>query len=405
MGFLGALVGQNEADVGFITDHRGDAGIHIHIVTDGNIVVAVRGHRHIALTEQGIDEAVHIGAVVVVLLDNQVGGIHMVHPLGHIVHLVVGALAADGIHQHGADNVRTAEQTDGAADTRAHPVGIALLIDLKSRLIKEVGGIVETQIAVEIASEMLRRGVANTVLQPVDFHILGHHVDDQIGGQAVGTVIEPLDDVAVAQGRHTDGAALVVDLGIVVGHFKLRYHVCQLAQLAVAQLLGAGAVQHGDLVKADLLHFGGKVALFHRQQVTVIRSAEYLPRNNGAHQCHSQQTYRQEKGHPALLFHKFEIALGSRPLKAGGDDGAHTVHHGQQHKEGVKLRRFEVDRRQRHIIVDGGKQQRHRQIDGRACCRCADGLTLLLGAVRFACKGILPRKALKIGVIPINVHR
>ena len=39
--------------------------------------------------------------------------------------------------------------------------------------------------AVEIAAKMLRRGIADALLQAHHLHILGHHVDDEVGGQAV----------------------------------------------------------------------------------------------------------------------------------------------------------------------------------------------------------------------------
>ena len=69
-GLLGALVGQDEAHIGLVGHHGGNTGVHIHIVADGNIVVPVGGDGHLTLAEQGVPEAVDIGAVIVVLLDD-----------------------------------------------------------------------------------------------------------------------------------------------------------------------------------------------------------------------------------------------------------------------------------------------------------------------------------------------
>ena len=264
-GLLGALVGQDEADVGLVADHRGDAGVHIHVVVNGDVVIAVGGLGDVALAEHGVEPAVDIPAVVVVLADDQLGGEHVVHPLRHVRHVVIAVLAGDGVHQHGADDVRAAEEAHGAGHPGADPPGIALLVDLKGGGVEDIGGVAEPQVAVEVAGEVLRRGVADAVLQPHHVHVLGHHVDDQIGRQALGPIIEPLDPVAVFQRRHPDGLALVVDLGIVRRHLKLAHHVGQLAQLAVAQLGGAVTVQHGNLAVGNLLHLGGEVALLHRQ--------------------------------------------------------------------------------------------------------------------------------------------
>ena len=38
----------------------GDAGVHIHVVTDGDVVVALGGDGHVPLAEEGVDEAVDI---------------------------------------------------------------------------------------------------------------------------------------------------------------------------------------------------------------------------------------------------------------------------------------------------------------------------------------------------------
>ena len=336
--------------------------------------------------------------MVVVLLHDQLGGKDVIHPVGHAARLVVGALAGDGVDQHRADDVPPAEQADGVAHTGADPPRIAVLINFKGGIVEHEGGIAEPQMAVEIAAEVLGGGVADALVQPYYLHVLRDHVDDEVGRQTLRPVVQPLDEVAVPQGRHPDGAALIVDLGVVVRHLKLGHHVRQLAQLAVAQLHGGLRVQHGDLVIADLLHLGGEVAVLHGQQIAVVLGAEQLPAQHRAYQRGGRQSHRQEQGHGTLLFQKAEIALGAAALKAGGQHGAHAVHRADQQREGVELLTFEVDGRQHHIVVDGGENQRHRQIQQCAAQRRAHGLALLLGAV-------LTAEALKIGIVPVCIHR
>ena len=50
-------------------------------------------------------------------------------------------------------------------------------------LVEHIGGVIEAQVAVEVPAEVLGGGVADALLQTHHLHILGHHVDDKIGGQ------------------------------------------------------------------------------------------------------------------------------------------------------------------------------------------------------------------------------
>ena len=403
-GLLGALVGQDEADVGLVTDHRGNAGVHIHVVADGDIVIAVGGLGHAPLAEDGVDKTVDIGAVVVVLLDDQLGSVDMVHPVGHVSHIVIHTLAADGVHQHSAGDVGAAEEADGLINAGANPIGVAALVDLKGRLIKHIGRVVKAQVAVEVTAKVLGCGVANALAEAHHVHVLGHHVDDQVGRQTFGAVIEPLDEIAVAQRGHTDGAALIVDLGIVPRHFKLRYHIRQLTQLAVAQAHGTVTVQHGNLVVGNLLHLGGKVAIVHRQQVAIAGGSEDLPADDAAHHGGHHQRSSQDSRDLALFFDKAKVALDSFTLEAGGDHGTEAVHRAGQDQENIELPGLEVQRRQRHIEISCGKDQRNQQIDQRAGQRRSDGLAHMTGTALLSLEGILVGKALKIGTVPVNVH-
>ena len=251
---------------------------------------------------------------------------------------------------------------------------------------------------VQVAAEMLGSGIVDPLIQPHHLHVLGDHVNDEVGRQTLGAVIQPLDNVAVPQGGHPDGAALIVDLGVVLRHLELGHHIRQLAQLAVAQLHGGLCVQHGDLVVADLLHLRGEVAVLHRQQIPVAAGAEQLPAQHGAYQRGDGQPYGDDKRDGALLLQEAHIALDAVALKAGGQHGTHGVHGAAQQHEDVEFLAFQVDGRQHHIVVHGGKDQRHRQIQQRAAQRRSHGLALLFGAG-------LTAEALKVGIVPVDVHR
>ena len=343
--------------------------------------------------------------MVIILLENQLRRIHMVHPVRHISGIVIVMLAGNRVHQHGPVNICAAEQADGLAHPGANPEGVAVLVDFKGRLVKHIGGVLETQEALQIAPKMLRRGIADALVQTHHLYILVDHVDDQVGRQAVGAVIQPLDPVAVAQTGNPHGAALIVDLGIVVIHLKLGNHVCQLAQLAVAQSGGGIPVQHGNLVVRNFLHLAGEVTVGDRQQVPIAGGPDHLPAQHCAHQRHHNQRCRRKNGDGALLFDKLRIALDPCTLKAGGENGHAAVTQAQQQSKGIEIRAMQVDGRQHHIIVDKAHNQSHRQIDERPAQGSANGLALLFRLGRALAEGpVLTGKALEIGIVPVCIH-
>ena len=332
-------------------------------------------------------------AVIVVLLHDDIRGIQPVHPGGHI--LIILALAVDGVHQHGALHIRTAEEADALDDPGADPVGCALLVDLKDRLVEHHGGVLEPQVAVQVPAEMLRRGVLHALVQPDHLRLLGHHVDDDIGRQTVGAVGEPLDEVPVGQTGDPDGTALVVDLSVVGQDLKLGHHIRQLAQLPAAQTGGGVAVQHGDLVVADLLHLRGKVAGGQGQQLAVGPGPQHNPGGDGAYGDGGDHGDDDEKGHGALLFHKAEVASGPGALESGGQHRAAAVHGAQQEHEEIELLRVGVQGRQLHIEVHQPHQRRNGDVDkgpGQGGADGLPGLALLLGPlgeIRLALPGLI----------------
>ena len=151
VGLFGAHVAQQEAQVGLVSVGGGDAGVDIHVIVHGDVVVARGGHRHPTLAEDGVEKAVDKGAVIVVLLHNEVGGIQGVHPGGHLLHIL--ALPGHGVHQHRAPDVRAAEQANGLDHPGGDPPGMAVLVDLKFRGGEHHGGVLEAQVAQDVSVE------------------------------------------------------------------------------------------------------------------------------------------------------------------------------------------------------------------------------------------------------------
>ena len=219
--------------------------------------------------------------------------------------------------------------------------------------------------AVQVPAEMLRRGVLHALVQPHHLRLLRHHVDDEVGRQAVGAVGEPLDEIAVGKAGDPHRAALVVDLGVVGQDLKLGHHVRQLAQLPAAQPGGGVAVQHGDLVVADLLHLRGKIAGGQGQELAVGPGPQHHPGGNGANRNGGDQRDHHKKRDGTLLFHKAEVPSGPRPLKAGGQHRADTVHGAQQKHKEVEVLRMGIQRRKLHIEVHQPHQHRDGKVDER----------------------------------------
>ena len=292
---------------------------------------------------------------------------------------MVLALSRDGVHQHRALHVRAAEEADGPHDAGADPEGRALLVDLEDRLVEHHGGVVEPEVPVEVPAEVLRDGVLHALRQADHLHILAHHVDDEVGGQAVPPVGEPLDEVPVAQGGHPHRAALVVDLGVGGQDLKLGHHVRQLAQLPGAQLGGGVRVQHGDLVIADLLHLGGEVAALDGEELGVAPRPEDHPAAEGPQGQDDDEGDDRQEGDGALLAHEVEIALHAPVgLEAGGEHGADAVHGAKEEDEDIELLGVEVQGGKLQVEVDQAKDQGHHQIDERAAEGVAHGPAGLL---------------------------
>ena len=252
---------------------------------------------------------------------------------------------------------------------------------------------------------MLGGRVLHAVFKAHHVDVLRHHVDDKVGGKTLGAVVEPLDDVAIAKRRNAHGAAVVVDLRVVLGDLELRNHVGKLAELAVAELLRAVAVEHGDAVVGDLSDLLGEAAAFNGKQRLIVLRAQHDPGHQRADKRCDNKQRRDEKRHGALLFDEGEVALRARALKAGGQKRADAVGEAQQQCKAVKLLGVQVDGGQFKIEKDRADEQRDKHIDRDAAALAADrlsGFALALGLGR----GVLVElKAVCVRTGKFDIHR
>ena len=369
MGLLGAHVAQQKAQIGLVGVGGGHAGVGVHIVVHGDVVIAVGGDGHVPLAQQGVDKAVDQSAVVVILLHDELGHIQGVHPGGDL--LVILALAGDGVHQHCALDVRAPEQADGLYHPGGDPPGVAVLVDLKLRGGEHHGGVVEAQVPDDVPVQRLGEGVFHPLGQAGDGGLLGDHVHHHIGGQALAAVGQPLEQVGIGNGSHPHRTALIVDLGGVAGVLELADHVAEGAHLPVPQEFGGGAVQGGDLVEGDLGHVRGKVPGLHRQQVPIGRRPEQGHGDDVAHSGYHDHRDKQQSHRQTAALDEFqplaELLLGGADHVvmgcAGQEKDADDVYGAQQTEKAVELPGVGVQGGQGDIEIPKAHRRRHRQAE------------------------------------------
>ena len=307
--------------------------------------------------------------MVVILFHNQVGGVEVVHPGGDLFQIL--RLAGDGVDQNGPLNVGAAEQANGFDDARCNPPGLARFVNFKPRLREQIGGIFKAQVPVDVPVQRFGFGVLHPLIQPDDLGFLRDHVHQNVGGQALIPVGEPLDEVGVVDGGHAHGAALVIDLGRVVGILKLADHIAQGAHLAVTQIIGRVTVQRWNLVEGDLGDVGGEITGLHVQKLLVSAGPEDGQRQHLAHQSDQNQRHKEQQNRQALLFealHKIAekvfrsgLLIGRDP-EPGGDQRANHKNNTEQPGEGIKFRVFQIDGGQADVKVG----EAHKKGDGQA---------------------------------------
>ncbi len=288
----GALVHQHETDDGVVGRGRSHAGVHPYVIVFGDVVVpkltvgARRGLHDALLAKPRVDPTVLVGTVPVVLLHKQVGGIHAVDPLRHLFHRKIGAFARRRVAHDNALDGLAAEQADGTILNRADPPRLAVVVDLESELVEHVERVLELHMAIDVARERLRLRVADRVVaQAHDLGILRRHVDERVGRDALLAVCEPFEQVGVAQGAHTHGIALVVDLTVERRNFELAYVLGNRTHGAVTQKHRRITVDDGYLGVVDLLDILGELVVSGLEDARVLLGVTWEERKGG-HRSH-----------------------------------------------------------------------------------------------------------------------
>ena len=363
-GFFSPLVHQNESDVAFVAGDGSDAGVHPDIVIQSDVVVSVGGLGTAGLAEQGIEEAVGVETAVVILLDQQGSGIHPVHPAGDVCHIGIGALAGNGVNQHCTLHIGTAEQANGLGDHGSNPVGGAFLVNFKVHIFKNVGRILEAEVAHQVTAEVFGGRVVDTLCYTNHIDLLGTHIKGHISGDTLSTVAEPLEEIGVIQIGDANRAILIIDLGSGLINHELADQVAQLTQLAVGQIVGRDIVQHGNLVPVDLVDLGGKVAGLHVDQLGIRIGPEDFRTGQITHQHDQQDQDDDGQRHRELLgiiLEHFSRLIAEKGLGTTKENQAGREHQAQADDEEIELHGMDVQGRQFHIkehgTCDGGQDQ------------------------------------------------
>ena len=171
---------------------------------------------HAVLTKPAVQPAIGVLAMPVVLLNDEVRRVHMVNPLGHIFNRHILALARRRVHEHSTRHGLAAEQANREVAHRANPPCVAVVVDLERFLAEHIEGILELHIAVDVARQRLAFGILDRMLA-IEAHNLGilrSHVDNDICGNALLAILQPLEQVGVAKRAHAHRGVLVVDLAV-----------------------------------------------------------------------------------------------------------------------------------------------------------------------------------------------
>lgn len=129
-------------------------------------------------------------------------------------------------------------------------------------------------------------------------------------------IVQPLDRIAVGQGRDPHRRTLIVDLGVVPLDLKLGDQIRHLAQLALAELNGGIPVDHRhpvhiDVGAGDIL---GKITIRHGDQIFIGRGVKERRTDHrcGDHQKnHRSDRYRGDLQHLCRRFDR--SGTGARP--------------------------------------------------------------------------------------------
>ena len=398
-GLARALVHEDEADDGVVRRDRAHARVQVDVVVLGDVVVtqvavgAGGGAHHAHLAEHGVEPAARVQAAPVELLHDQVAGVGAVDPLGAVGQGVVLRLAGAGVHEHHTRDGRALEEAHRLLLHGEDPPGRAVLVELEGLLVEHVGGVLELHVAVDVARQRLALAVEDGLVELDHLGLLGGHVNDDVGRDALGAVDEPLEEVGIHERAHAHGLALVVDLAVDVGNLELAHVLGDGAHGAVAQKHCRVLVDDGDLGVVDLGDILGKVAVLHVEHAGVARGVarDDGPAGHGAHEEGRDDDDRD--GRQAVE----ELGLGL--VLDGRHEQRHDGHERDDDDPDPDLLTLEVDGGVEPPVAARKHDEGHDpQDDERAARPGRDGLEgvveLLLEAALRARRRLLARAAL-----------
>ena len=152
--------------------------------------------------------------MIIVQFHQKIRRIYPVYPGGTVFHLVIYTFTGYCVAQHNPANGLSAEQTNVVFFHRTDPVGNSVIINLKAELIKNICGIAESQMPVNIPVQILRLRILHSLLQLHQLCILGCHINGNIRRDPFFLIGQPFNGTGIDQRRYTHRPPFVIDLRI-----------------------------------------------------------------------------------------------------------------------------------------------------------------------------------------------
>ena len=188
--------------------------------------------------------------------------------------------------------------------------------------------------------------------------ILRSHVDNDICGNALLAVLQPLEQVGVRERAHAHGTTLVVDLAVGVRDLELAHELRNGSHGARTEQLGGRAVDHGHVLVVDLLDVLGKIALGGIEDRGValgIAGHERL-----AHEHADKERQNHAEGQQGQTVQERGMAHGAQ----GPDLEPHHCNDGDEDNPAPHTGAVHVERRMEPPVAHrGGSGNRHEQDD------------------------------------------
>src|SRR5699024_7926973 len=153
---------QNKSYVGLITCNRCNTSVHPYIIVDRQIIIAVRGYKTVLLSEHAVEKTMTQRSMIIIKFYKKICRVCTVNPLRSILNCIIFCLACNRVAEYDSADGHTAKQTDIVFFHRADPVGSSVLIHLKTEIIKNISGILKSQMPVNIPVKMIAGCIFHT---------------------------------------------------------------------------------------------------------------------------------------------------------------------------------------------------------------------------------------------------